>query len=282
LDFEPDYLEVYDHLGLVLQAQGRLSEAVDFFSHALRLVPDLAQVHMNRALAWLQMGDFAQGWTEYEWRWRCREHPVPASTQPVWDGAPLDGRTILLRAEQGLGDALQFIRYAPLVERRGGRVVVTCPESLTRILASCPGVVEVIPEGSRVPEFTCHAALMSLPRIFGTTLQTIPAEVPYLSADSALVARWRGELGPVDGFKIGIAWQGNPDHKKDRHRSLRLARFEPLVQIPGVRLFSLQKGFGTEQLAEVSGLFSVSPGCAGSGGCCPETSIGRLDFLVFS
>jgi hypothetical protein len=107
-------------------------------------------------------------------------------------------------------------------------------------------------------DFACHAALMSLPRIFGTTLETIPADIPYLAADPALATQWRDELGRFDGFKIGIAWQGNPDHKKDRQRSFRLARFELLAGIPGLKLFSLQKGLGTEQLEELSGRFAVT------------------------
>ncbi len=258
LHFKPDYHAAYDHLGLVLHAQGRLAEAVDCYGQALRLAPEYAVAHMNRALAWLQMGDFARGWVEYEWRWRCPEHPVPDLAAPVWDGTPLDGRTILLRAEQGLGDTLQFIRYARLVEHQGGRVVVSCPGSLARLLARTPGVDRVVPEEPPDFEFACHAPLMSLPRILGTTLQTIPAEVPYISPDPALSLHWREELEAIDGLKVGIAWQGNPDHKKDRLRSFKLDRFEPLARIPGVRLFNLQKGFGSEQLEKASGRLPIT------------------------
>jgi len=258
LHFKPDYFEVYDHVGLVLQAQGRLAEAVDWFTQALERAPELGAVHMNYALASLQRGDFARGWTEYEWRFRCREHPILAQGMPPWDGSPLHGRSILLWAEQGLGDSIQFIRYAPAVAQRGGRVIVTCPRLLERILATCPGVAQVIPEGTPQLDFACHAALMSLPRIFGTALDTIPSDVPYLAADPALATQWRDELARFDGFKIGIAWQGNPDHKKDRHRSFRLARFELLAGVPGIKLFSLQKGLGTEQLEELSGRFPVT------------------------
>ena len=216
LHFKPDYSEVYDHVGLVLQSQGRLAEAVDWFTQALERAPELGAVHMNCALACLQRGDFARGWTEYELRFRCREHPVHGQGRPPWDGSPLHGHPILLWAEQGLGDSIQFIRYAPAVAQRGGRVIVSCPRPLVRILATCPGVAQVIPEGTPAVDFACHAALMSLPRIFGTTLETIPADIPYLAADPALATQWRDELGRFDGFKIGIAWQGNPDHKKDR------------------------------------------------------------------
>jgi hypothetical protein len=203
---------------------------------------------MNRALAWLQMGEFALGWTEYEWRFACPEHPLPDHPQPVWDGSPLDGRPILLWTEQGLGDSIQFIRYAQVVAARGGRVILHCPRSLARILATCPGVSQLVVEGGPLPEFDCHAPLMSLPRILGTTLETIPARVPYLSAEPGLAESWSASLQSPDGFKVGIAWQGNPDHKKDRHRSFPLSRFQPLAAIPGVRLYSLQKEPGSEQL----------------------------------
>ncbi len=258
LHFKPDYAEVFDHVGLVLQAQGRLAEAVDWFTQALERAPEQGSVHMNYALACLQRGDFATGWAEYEWRFRCREHPILAQGMPPWDGSPLHGRSILLWAEQGLGDSIQFIRYAPDVARRGGRVIVSCPRPLERILATCPGIAQVIPEGSTQADCACHAPLMSLPRIFGTTLDTIPSEVPYLAADPAQAAQWRDELAGFDGFKIGIAWQGNPGHKKDRQRSFRLARFEILAAVGGVRLFSLQKGTGSEQLEAISGCFPVT------------------------
>ncbi len=258
LDFKPDYFEVYDHVGLVLQCQGRLEEAADWFTRALERAPENGAIHMNYALTCLQRGEFARGWQEYEWRFRCREHPILAQGMPLWDGSPLDGRRILLWAEQGLGDTIQFIRYAPAVAQRGGFVVVSCPRPLVGILATCPGVTEVVPEGTTQTEFACHAPLMSLPRIFGTTLESIPSGVPYLSADGRLARLCGEEPGTFVGFKIGIAWQGNPDHKKDRLRSFHSARFEPLAGVPGVRLFSLQKGPGSEQLKEASCRFPVT------------------------
>jgi hypothetical protein len=166
----------------------------------------------------------------------------------LWDGSDLHGRTILLWTEQGLGDSIQFVRYAPLVAARGGRVLLHVPESLAALLAACPGVGRVVTEDEPLPDFDCHAPLMSLPLLLGTTLESIPAAVPYLSADPARIERWRRELDGVAGLKVGVAWQGNPAHKKDRQRSFPLTRFEPIARISGVRLFSLQKGFGAEQL----------------------------------
>jgi Tfp pilus assembly protein PilF len=280
LELKPTYVGAHDHLGLVLHAQGRLAEAVECYSEAVRLDPGYAIAHLNRALAWLQMGDFERGWHEYEWRWKCPEHAVADLVQPLWEGAPLRGRTILLRAEQGFGDAIQFIRYAPLVQSLGARVLLNCPGSLYRLLATCPGIEVVLPEGVYI-EFNCHAPLMSLPRILGTTLQTIPAQVPYLAADRVLFSRWAGELAPGGGFKVGVAWQGNPDHKKDRHRSFRLARFEPLARIPGVRLFSLQKGSGAEQFAEESARFPITDlGCRFGDFADAAAAICNLDLVI--
>jgi Tfp pilus assembly protein PilF len=214
LKHEPDYAGAYDHLGLALQAQGRLEEAVQAHNQAIRLAPSLAEPHLNRAMAWLQMGDFERGWNEHEWRSRLVSSGIRSFDQPVWNGASLEGRTILLHAERGLGDAIQFIRYARLVKPRGGRVLVSCQRPLARIVASCKGVDGVSEEGAPLPAFDCHAPLLSLPRIFETTLETVPAEVPYLAALPALVERWSVELGPADGFKIGVAWQGSIEHKK--------------------------------------------------------------------
>jgi len=257
LQLKPDNADTHHNLGNALRASGDLAEAMTCYDQALRLKPDFAQVHLSRSLLRLQMGDFEQGWSEYEWRFQCKEHAIPPFRQPLWDGARLNEQTILLYADHGLGDTLQFIRYAPLVCERGGRVLVACRKPLARILASCPGIERVISEGATLPEFQVYAPLMSLPQILGTTLANVPARVPYLAADPALVARWRAKLGHSDGFKVGIAWQGNPQYCMDRHRSFRLDQFEPLTRLDGIRLVSLQKGFGTEQLGEVADRFAV-------------------------
>ena len=258
LHFRPGYVEALKHLGNALRALGRLTEAIACYDEGLRHAPDHALLHMSRAMVWLQSGDFARGWPECEWRLRGQDLLIHRLPQPVWDGSELDGRTILIVAEQGLGDTIQFIRYAPLVARRGGRVVVSCARMLSQILATCPGVDQVIIEGDPLPEFACHAPVMSLPAILGTTLQTIPVEVPYLAADPPLVARWRDALDGIDEFKIGVVWQGNPVHTRDRERSFRLAHLEPVARVPGVRLFSLQKNFGLDQIEAVSDRFHVT------------------------
>src|SRR5262249_30755195 len=154
--------------------------------------------------------------------------------------------------EQGIGDTIQFVRYAANVKERGGIVLLQCPPYLRRLLSRAVGVDRVVAEGEPLPAFDVQAPLMSLPRLFGTTLDTIPNKVPYLSPERELVEQWRERLGPADGKKrIGIVWQGNRFHRWNRHRSIPLAEFEPLAGIEGVRLISLQKEPGADQIKEI-------------------------------
>ncbi len=250
--------EALNNQGNALKDQGRLDEAIACYRRALRHWPDYPELHYNLSLALLVQGNFAEGWPEYEWRWRWHPELVRPFRQPPWDGTPLDGRTILLYAEQGLGDTIQFLRYAALVKERGGTVVLECQEVLLALAATCPGIDRLVAAGSELPAFDTHAPLLSLPRIFRTTLETVPARVPYLSADPGPVERWREALAAVEGFKIGIAWQGNPGNPNDQRRSIPLTGFEPLARLEGVRLLSLQKGRGAQQLAELAGRFPVT------------------------
>ena len=188
----------------------------------------------------LLKGDYQRGWNEYEWRWQTKDFAPPAGPQPLWDGSPLAGRTILLYAEQGYGDTIHFVRYAPLVKRLGATVLLRCPEPLLPLLRTCPGIDQLMATDAAAPPFDVQAPLMSLPRLFGTTVATIPAQVPYLFADPALVDRWRARLASASGYKVGIVYQGNPKLRKDRQRSVPPGAFEPLAGVPGVHLFSLQ------------------------------------------
>jgi hypothetical protein len=183
---------------------------------------------------------------------------TPQFPTPPWDGSPLDGRTILVHAEQGLGDTMQFLRYVPLVRRRGGRVILVCQPPLMRLLSRVPGIERLVAWGEPLPEYDVQVPLMSLPGLFGTTLETVPAEVPYLDAEPALVEAWRHRLGSYAGFQVGIVWQGNPRFRFDRLRSIPLAQFAPLARVPGVHLLSLQKGPGRDQLAALPGSFPVT------------------------
>ena len=257
LELKPDYAQAINNLGVALSDQGKLDDVVACYRRALELSPDYADAHVNQAIWSLLTGDFQRGWSEYEWRWKAKLSQQRDFSQALWQGQPLEGRTILLHAEQGLGDAIQFVRYAPLVKRQGGTVVVECPRPLVSLLRSCAGIDRLVGRGDELPPFDLQAPLLSLPGIFRTTLQDIPAAVPYLFADPGLAERWRRELGGMAGFKIGVAWQGNPKYRSDRDRSIPAACFEPLARCCGVQLLSLQKRWGIEQLQEVSGRFPV-------------------------
>jgi tetratricopeptide (TPR) repeat protein len=254
----PGFALAQNNLGLALADSGRFSDALACYGEALRLDPNFAEAHRNRALVWLLLGDLERGWPEYDWRWRCADFSIPQFRQPAWDGSPLDGRTLLLYTEQGLGDTLLFVRFVPQVQERGGRVVLAAPESLHPILARCEGIARLVARNGALPEFDVHCPLLSLPRVLGTTFATIPAAIPYLHADPERVERWGRELGAVRAFKVGIAWQGNPAVVYDRERSIPLRQFAPLASVEGVVLFSLQKGLGTEQLRALAGEIAIT------------------------
>ncbi|HYV39809.1 MAG TPA: tetratricopeptide repeat protein [Gemmataceae bacterium] len=276
---KPDYTEARTNLGVLHRDQGRFEEALAQFDQALALQPDFAEVHYNRALVWLLLGDLERGWPEFAWRWRQKNYYNRRFPQPLWDGTPLDGRTILLHAEQGFGDTFQMIRYAAVAKARGGRVIAECQSGLQHLVKTAPGIEQLLTYGSTLPPFDVHSPLLDLPGICHTTLDTIPGTVPYLQADPELMEKWREcRVGGVFGthqftkvgsedsthpttrhsqFLIGIAWQGNPNYGLDRIRSIPLNQFAPLAKIEGVRFVSLQKRWGIEQIANVKQQFEV-------------------------
>ena len=289
----PDFAEAYTSLGAALSAKGELDDALVQYERCLALNPSYAQARWNQALIWLLRGDFARGWPAYEARWQCpNRQPMPKFAQPLWDGTPLAGRTILLHAEQGLGDTIQFIRYARELSQGFGvshpgacRVVVQCQAPLVPLLSRCPGIDQLVGRGAELPAFDVHAPLLSVPRLLGTTLDNIPAAVPYLSADPDLVAHWRSELAPVRGFRVGIVWQGNQQYSWNWYRSVKLADFEPLARVEAVRLISLQKGPGSEQVRELKGRFplvNLGEQLDGSAGAFMDTAaiIANLDLVI--
>ena len=260
LELRPDYPAALTNLGNSLKEQGHFDEAQACFEQALRQRPDSADIHFNQALLLLLRGNFAQGWEEYSWRWQTKLYPRYEFTQPHWDGADLNGRTLLVYSEQGLGDTVQFIRYFPMIKQRGGRVVFWCQPALMRLLNGFQGIDELVPRPAPVPAFDVQIPLLNVPRVFQTDLESIIAPVPYLQAEPDLVADWKLELdrlGIGDGCKVGIVWQGNPAHVSDRKRSIALCHFRALARVGGVRLISLQRGPGMDQLAGLAGDFVV-------------------------
>ena len=284
LDLQPGFADAHSNLANAFKEQGRFAEALAGYELSLWIDPGLASARWNRSLTWLQMGDYERGWPEYEWRWRRpRTRPRPFA-QPRWDGSPLEGRTLLLWSEQGLGDMIQFLRYAPFAKERGGEVLVECPGELAPLFSRCRGIDRLVVEGDPLGPYDVQAPLMSLPALLGTTLSNVPARAPYLSPDPGLAEAWAKRLSALPGFKVGIAWQGNPRNRWDRHRSAPLAEFAPLARCDGVRLVSLQKGFGSEQLPALAGSFPVidlGPELD-AGGAFLDTAavIGHLDLVV--
>jgi Flp pilus assembly protein TadD len=247
LRLKPDYAEAHNNLGIVLVQVGREAEGQKHYDEAVRLRHDYPEARMNRSLSWLAGGDFARGWSEYEWRFQVnRKHKAPPG--PRWDGSPLNGKILLITSEQGLGDSLHFIRYAPLAKAKGAKVLFDCPDPLASLVATCPGIDRVVSRAKPGVTYDTHIPLLSLPSLFGVPPEAATAPVPYFQPDPTRVEHWRRELADVPGLRIGITWQGSTIHKGDRLRSVQLTRFAPLAAVPGVSLCSIQKGTGSEQL----------------------------------
>jgi len=244
LKIRPEYAEAFNNLGTALQEQGCWDEAMDAFRQACALKKDYPEPRWNLALALLLRGNFMEGWAAYEARFELKERSnIAMPTGPRWDGGDLAGRTILLTAEQGLGDTIQFVRYAHHVVAKGGRVVLQCQPPLRRLLDGQCGVEQVVSNDKSIPHCELSFPLLSLPGLLGTTLESIPATVPYLTADPALVANWRSRLAAQTGeIKVGLNWAGNAMPPINRKRSLPLRALAPLGDIGGVRFYSLQKG----------------------------------------
>ncbi len=249
LKLNPNYPQAVVNLGSALQARGELDQAIAMYRQAIALLPQFAEAHRNLAFALLARGEFAEGWAEYEWRWKCEDFPSPKRDfpAPVWNGEDLTGKTILVYTEQGLGDAMQIARFIPLVARRCGRVFVECQPSLTGLMKTVEGASEVFATNAPLPAFDFVIPLMSLPHMLGNTLETLPQEVPYFHPPAERVAAWRDRITAYDGYKIGIVWKGK--RKPTPLRSCSLSDLAPLAAIPDVVLFSLQVGEGLDELA---------------------------------
>lgn len=239
----PRHARAIHNRALALDELGRTAEATAGFRAALAVDPTEPEYHWNYALALLRGADFAAGWTEYEWRWRLRRFPSRLRHQGWvrWDGSPLGGRRLLVYEEQGLGDTIQFVRYLPRLAAGGERVVFECQPELARLLAGLPGV-EVVPTGAPLPPFDVQVPLLSVPGMLGTTLDTIPAEVPYVRPHPEDVRRWSEQLAGSTGRRVGLVWSGSPTHARDAARSIALERLLPLFAVPGLSWFSLQVG----------------------------------------
>jgi tetratricopeptide (TPR) repeat protein len=253
LALQPDSAEAHYNLGVALRSQGRHADALASYGRALALNPDYAPAHLNRAITLLLTGEFDKGWEEYEWRFAAARYHRNFD-QPLWSGEPLSGRSILIHAEQGFGDTLQFLRYVPAVAERGGRVMLEVQEPILRLARTVAGASQVLAADDPPPAFDCHCPLLSLPRVFKTNLKTIPDRVPYLSVPAEAQAAWGGRIATAPGLRVGLVWAGTVVGAID----LRL--MQPLWEVCGVSWFSLQVGdrsgdislLDTVQIADLS------------------------------
>jgi hypothetical protein len=253
---------------------------------ALRLEPDRPELRAIAAETALERGQPEADFRELiEWnervlptRRRC------AFTGPQWEGSAPRGRTILLHTlRDGWGDALQFLRFAPRLKQRGATVLLICQPGSVRLFARAPGVDRVIADGSPIPVHDGHLSMAELPGRLGIRLGTIPKECPYLTADETTLARWRPAIAAISGFRVGVTWQGSPLHVEDPWRSFALTELAPLAAVPGVRLISLQKGHGSEQLSEPDGRFPVhdlGPEYAAGDDLDTAAIVSQLDLVV--
>jgi hypothetical protein len=268
IELRPDFTEAHYNLGNATRKQGhgqevahvnlgiglhdlcRLEEAQECFRRAIAVQPKFAAAHDNLGMTLLLDGQFKEGWAEYTWRtgqdvFLSGERVLD---KPFWNGSDFDGQTLLLFAGQGLGDTIQFFRYLPMVAAQGGDVILQCPAPLIKLFEASPVAadIQLVTKIGDTP-FDLQAPLHSLPHLFDSESETIPADVPYLVAEDERIGHWRDRIAN-NGFRVGINWQGDPTYKADRNRSVPLRFFESLAKVPEVRLFSLQKVNGLEQL----------------------------------
>ena len=235
----PHHREAHNNLGNVLLAQNDVAGAIQSYQRALHFDPHHAEANWNMGLVRLLKGDLAAGWRGFEWRFEQVRSVRRHGEHPRWAGQDLKGGRVLLWAEQGLGDTLQFIRYAAMAEARGASVVVECHAPLVPLMKSVPGVGEVFAIGDELPLIEAQIPIMSLPHLFGTTLESIPAPIPYVGAAPEAIEEWEARLKQFEGPRIGLVWLGNPNHKNDHHRSIPLDTVRPLLEL-GAHWFTLQ------------------------------------------
>lgn len=256
LQLDPESVNTLGSLGGFYMAQLRLEEALHYLDRAIAIDPGFAGGYWNRSLIHLLQGRLREGWRDYDARFDSPEviqrFGQREFVKPIWDGQPIPGKTLLVYAEQGFGDSIQFCRYLPLLKQRVDHLLFESRPELLRLLRTLPGEIECVARRDDFSvaafDFDYHIPLMSLPRLFNTELETIPAGAPYLSAEPERVQQW-GERIEATGLKVGLVWAGSPGHQRDRDRSMTLAQFAPLAQLPDITFYSLQKGGAAAQAA---------------------------------
>lgn len=251
IELKPDYLNAHKNRGTLHVWTGNLQKGLECYQRALQINPQEAELHRNLGVIYLLQGRYSEGWREYRWRWQVGDLHRPVKHLAVWEGSSLEGKSILLTAEQGLGDTLHFARFAQVLRAQGARTLIYCQPQLLALLQAAPDLGPVYPNNLPLQQsFHFQCSLLDAADRTAASEETLPRQVPYLRPSDGLRAYWGQRLAPSpQRLRVGIAWQGNPDHQADAFRSIPLQRFETLSEVPGVELWSLQGGKGTEQIA---------------------------------
>lgn len=287
LDLKPDYFNAYKNRGTLHAWNGRADLAFKYYSQALELNPNEAELHRNLGVILLLQGRFHEGWEEYRWRWKVGDLHRPVQL-PIWDGSDPKGKSILLTAEQGLGDTIHFVRFAQLLRERGARTLVYAQPALMALLQQCMNLGPYYPNNLPLSQsFDFQCSLIDAADLLQINLETIPSMSGYIQPSQNLLAYWKQQMPQQSGqFRVGISWQGNPDHQADMFRSIPLAYFEPLSLLAGVQLVSLQQGFGTEQIQQWRGapLLQLPESVDKSSGAFMDTAaiMHTLDLVITS
>jgi len=239
----PNHPGAWLNRGLALAALNRHTDAISSYDRLLALQPDNVEAHFNKAMSLLTLGDYPRGFAEYEWRWkRAGMTTRKEFRRPPWLGEiPLAGKTIVLHAEQGLGDTVMFVRYVPLVAKAGAKVVLEVQPELKDLLIRLENIAAIVARGEALPPFDLHCPLGSLPLAFKTQLAAVPADIPYLRSSEAMIAKWRPRLEALPAPRIALSWSGRALHVNDRNRSLPLAQLDPLLALSNVSFVSVQR-----------------------------------------
>ena len=249
IQIQPNHVDAYNDLGVIFKEKRQLDKSIQAFQKSIRLNSNFAQAHENLGMLLLLKGDFLNGWKEYEWRWRSVQKSQKRDfKRPLWDGTPLDGKSILVYAEQGFGDTIQFIRYIELLPDTGTIIIFACQPELKRLFKSIDRIDALVTKGEVISDFDVHIPLLSLPYIFNTTLDSIPSQTPYLYSD--INSDFAFILDNEDHFKVGIVWAGSSTHVNDRNRSVNLNQFKELLSIEGCEFFSLQVGLHRADISQ--------------------------------
>ena len=246
LAIKPDFADVYCNRGVALTDLRRLDEALADYDKALAIKPNFADAHFSKSALLILVGRYLEGWSLYEWRLKQDETKAAYYTfsKPAWRGhEDVQGKKLLIYAEQGFGDVIQFCRYLPQLHELGADLIVEVPKRLVTLISTLKCPMSVFAKGAQLPTFDTYCPMMSLPHIFKTTVETIPAETPYLFSDAEKVQRWQEKLGSKDRLRIGLVWSGSKSHKDDFIRSIALERLLPITNLPSMELHSLQKEY---------------------------------------